>query len=972
MSLLATIALAAAIAAGTPVKPIAVVKGTFAIKSGSSEASSASRFYSTVTSALQRGGIEYSTLTDEQVAEGIPPGVRVVLFAYSPVWAPGEADAAVRFMQSGGKVFVFYTVPDAVAKALGLGPISYQSSQGKRAQFYEARLAKDAPSIMGLPSSFINDSWNINATEPAREDCHTLYEWYDQEGEPVGQGAVFISNTGAYMSHVLTSKDLTSKARLLLAVLGRWEPALWQQAATRAVQDAWAFDDFGSLEELEALVEKAKKNGYAASPDAALSQAQQTWAQMQQALEEKKYPQVLDLMGAQRAAAVEVYSRCQRSRAAEMRAVWIHSAFGVGDWGWEKSIRHLKEMGFNAILPNMLWGGVAFYHSDVLPEDPLVAERGDQIAQCAHWCKKYGVELHVWKVNWNLGGRAPESFLQKLRVEGRLQKDAKGREIRWLCPSDDRNFRLERDAMLEVALNYDVAGIHFDYIRYPGMQGCYCDRCRHKFEQRIGKKVENWPGDVLNGPYAQQWLQFRRDNITRLVRSVSEKVHELKPEVKVSAAVFGYWDGARDSVGQDWVKWIDEGLLDFVCPMDYIPNNASLRRLVQKQVKWVGGRIPLYVGLGEWRLRDTAHLIYQINMTRELGADGFVLFHYNHSEITDRRMPLLRLATTRQEAVPPHAGPAASWKLPAGLEGVAPNTYLAGSEVTVGVRLGKGTARGPEVELRALDGRVVRRLGKVTPGTTRDVTFKMRHEPCRLAVTSREYGGHVLFDRRSPILWSVSEEEYQELQAQNKPPVFEGQGLRVGVYVASYGGEEILKLLQATAGLQVKPLYALSPDMLAPCQVVVLPQPRRSAVLLGEVATGLADYVRRGGAVLATHDAVGYRRCPVLVADVVAGGTDRRDSRRWKLTQEVAGAGLEVGRLYEHTYYDHIILAPGPQGKVLATDERGDPLVVVGSYGKGKFCGCGMALGLGDGDRDCPLSDAEARLLQGLVKLLAP
>ena len=41
---------------------------------------------------------------------------------------------------------------------------------------------------------------------------------------------------------------------------------------------------------------------------------------------------------------------------------------------------------------------------------------------------------------------------------------------------------LERDAMLEVATNYDVDGIHFDYIRYPASDHCYCDGCRTRFE----------------------------------------------------------------------------------------------------------------------------------------------------------------------------------------------------------------------------------------------------------------------------------------------------------------------------------------------------------------------------------------------------------------------------------------------------------------------------------------------------------
>ena len=34
------------------------------------------------------------------------------------------------------------------------------------------------------------------------------------------------------------------------------------------------------------------------------------------------------------------------------------------------------------VLPNMLWGGLAHYPSDVLPRSETFRKHGDQIAQC--------------------------------------------------------------------------------------------------------------------------------------------------------------------------------------------------------------------------------------------------------------------------------------------------------------------------------------------------------------------------------------------------------------------------------------------------------------------------------------------------------------------------------------------------------------------------------------------------------------
>ena len=78
------------------------------------------------------------------------------------------------------------------------------------------------------------------------------------------------------------------------------------------------------------------------------------------------------------------------------------------------------------ILPNMLWAGQAHYPSDVLPRSATFAKYGDQIEQCVAAAKKYGLEVHVWKVNFNLAG-APREFVEKLRRQGRTQVTVDGR-----------------------------------------------------------------------------------------------------------------------------------------------------------------------------------------------------------------------------------------------------------------------------------------------------------------------------------------------------------------------------------------------------------------------------------------------------------------------------------------------------------------------------------------------------------------
>jgi uncharacterized lipoprotein YddW (UPF0748 family) len=359
-------------------------------------------------------------------------------------------------------------------------------------------------------------------------------------------------------------------------------------------------------------------------------------------------------MAASQAAAhdmLRAWCLSQPSQPGEHRAFWCHSAFGMAGKDWDESIKQLADSGFNAILPNMLWGGVAYYPSKVLPEYPELAEKGDQIAACLAACRKYGVKCHVWKVDWNMGSRTSKEFAAKMVAAKRVQVSDTGEvKDRWLCPSHPENQALEVAAMLEVARNYDVDGLHFDYIRYPGGHFCFCDGCRTRFEKRIGHKVANWPADVkTDKALRQQWLDFRRSNIDTVVRQVSEQARKIRPGIEISAAVFRNWPVDRDNVGQDWKLWCDRGWLDFLCPMDYTESNATFRNQVKAQLGYAG-KVPVYPGIGLscWRdPQDVVKLVEQIEITRRFKTGGFTIFNYDAS--MEGVLPLVSLGTTAEK-----------------------------------------------------------------------------------------------------------------------------------------------------------------------------------------------------------------------------------------------------------------------------------------------------------------------------------
>jgi uncharacterized lipoprotein YddW (UPF0748 family) len=628
--------------------PIAVVRGESVARNSPGETESVCQFSATVARMLRDLGLDYSLVSDLDLSAERLSGVRAAILPHNPAMPDAAAETLARFASGGGKLIVFYAMPEKLRAVVGIERGRHVREE-RPGQFSSIHFADGA--LAGAPAVVGQASWNIQEARPVEGRSRIVAEWFDRDGKDTALAAVVASDNCIYMTHVLLTDDLAAKRRMLLAMVGRFEPEAWKQAAGAGLDRLAEFDERFSRTVRPAAIPPQQADGFAKS----LNEAKVKAVLARGLVKEGKCIESLDTADAAHRLYVQALCLAQRSVPGEHRAFWCHSAFGVQNKSWDEAIKILADNGFTAILPNMLWGGSAYYESKVLPVAPEVKERGDQVAACVAACRKYGVQCHVWKVNWNMGGRAPREFADRMKREGRTQVgfDLKPLDA-WLCPSHPENQKLELDSMLEVATRYDVDGIHFDYIRYPDADHCFCGGCRERFEAGLGSKVAAWPADVRRGPaLAAKWQDFRRANITRLVAAVSEAVRKARPRVKISAAVFANWPVDRDGVGQDWRLWCERGYLDFVCPMDYTPHAGEFEGLVRKQLKWAG-RVPCYpgIGLATWTPSgDVCRLIDFIEIARRAGAPGFTVFEYRAAEASEV-VPLCGLGITRKSALP--------------------------------------------------------------------------------------------------------------------------------------------------------------------------------------------------------------------------------------------------------------------------------------------------------------------------------
>ncbi len=607
------------------------------------ERRSLEEFAETVARHFQALDIGCALVSDLEVSAEQLKKAKLVVLPHNPSMPDRAADELIRYLEGGGKLLAFYVIPERLYPVLGIA--SARHVNAPYAGYFSAIRFKDG-ALPGAPPLVSQQSWNINAVEPLSGQGGVLAEWLDEKGQSTGYPAVVATTNCLVMTHVLLRDDPANKRRLLLAMAGSLAPELWRQAADAQIARIGAVAGFKSYDQAAGQI--ARLNPQKAEVATALADAARLRQSARDLAARQQFANAIETAGSAGQRVMEAFCLAQQPLAGEFRAFWCHSAFGVQGLNWDQAVERLARNGFTAILPNMLWGGAAFYPSQVLPVAPAVTNRGDQIAQCLAACRKHGLQMHVWKVNWNLGLAAPREFVERMRREGRLQAGPQGKEQLWLCPSHPENQKLEVESLVELARNYDLDGIHFDYIRYPDGEHCYCAGCKARFERSAGAAVQHWPQDVLaEGPLRQQWLDWRRSNITAVVKAVSEQARAVRPKIKLSAAVFPNWPADRDSIGQDWKLWCEKGYLDFVCPMDYTPSNRNFDNLIARQVQWAG-RTPCYPGIG--LSASTSHfgvdrLIEQINLTRRHHTHGFIIFNYGVPESHDF-LPLLGLGIT--------------------------------------------------------------------------------------------------------------------------------------------------------------------------------------------------------------------------------------------------------------------------------------------------------------------------------------
>lgn len=366
----------------------------------------------------------------------------------------------------------------------------------------------------------------------------------------------------------------------------------------------------------------------------------------------------------------------------EYRAVWLTTLNGL-DWPRTKAsgayeaekqrkeltdiLDRLKTAGINTVMFQTRVRGTVVYPSDIEPWDgSLTGTPGrspgyDPLAFAVEECHKRGMELHAWVVAF------PVCKIAAMKSLGNMSLPRRHPE---LCYRSDDQYLMDpgvpetgdyiAEICDEIAKNYDIDGIHLDYIRYPERGIRFDDS---KTWRRYG-----------NGKPLKQW---RSENVTSVVRKIRSALRARKPWLRLSCSPVGkYADlprqssrgwNARDAVCQDAVQWLNDGLMDVIFPMMYFDNEHFYPFAMDWKERVSRGTVAPGLGIyllhpheRDWNIIQVRR---QMNYLRHAGLGGYAYFRSkfltdNVKGIYDwtcqyNEQPALTPAATSLDSIPP-------------------------------------------------------------------------------------------------------------------------------------------------------------------------------------------------------------------------------------------------------------------------------------------------------------------------------
>ncbi len=320
---------------------------------------------------------------------------------------------------------------------------------------------------------------------------------------------------------------------------------------------------------------------------------------------------------------------------------------------------------FNAVLFQIRGQADTLYDSPFEPWSPILSGNGskppgwgtfDPVQYAIDQAHAHGLEFHAYintHTAWQTGGcpAAPQKptydlshvFWEHFDADNPGARDwlihnDLGNPVQceesnyiWIAPGVPDASAYTRQQVMYVVENYDVDGIHFDRIRSPGIEFSYDPISTAR---RAGE----------GNPDGLNFGDWTRDQFTRFLCDIYAQIAEVKPEIKVSSAPLGLYEGSRypgypqsacgfqygkTCVYQDAQAWLAAGAQDFIVPQIYWADGGANPDYSEVLPDWVANNAGRHIYGGQVTSLGVSELLSQVDSTKVIGGDGNVVFSYS-------------------------------------------------------------------------------------------------------------------------------------------------------------------------------------------------------------------------------------------------------------------------------------------------------------------------------------------------------
>jgi len=339
------------------------------------------------------------------------------------------------------------------------------------------------------------------------------------------------------------------------------------------------------------------------------------------------------------------------------RGLWVRAVSIASPDSIPRIFDVAEDLGITDIYVQVVVAGYAYYKSNILPRSQYLSEISgsvyDPLDAFINVAKNRGIHVHAW-VNallvWSLNKppdsadhifyKHPKWFIKDVNRKSMVDYTHEewtdlGLEGLYLDPAHKEVQAHLKNVCAEIVNNYQVKGIHLDFIRYPGiLWGLPDNDTSAVFAGLEGQKVRWF--NLLRYPQLSLFLRWivwhvwrlnkqKEKTITQLVKEIRAAItpNAINSESILSAAIFANPGLARYRFAQNWTAW--GASLDYPIAMSYTENIDYFSDFLNSCLTY---RPDAIFGIGFLWPDMEAEAYWQVQAVRQAYGAGICFFDF--------------------------------------------------------------------------------------------------------------------------------------------------------------------------------------------------------------------------------------------------------------------------------------------------------------------------------------------------------